>query len=167
MKFKIFAALREDINNGHVWIKMENQNPPKRRVVRITHLVNKRKVFCEAIHIGDNFLAHYNQPGRAYIREFGNSIVINEWYRVKLGILKTQSEEDLDIEIANGWWGRLWACLQHPQEVVRLAIWLGLLSVFLGFLGVVPVKCLILKLYCVLKLLFSGLCWILKLLKVA
>jgi hypothetical protein len=129
---------------------MANQNLPERSVVQIRHRGNKKAVYCEAIYIGENFLNHYNQQGRFHIEQNENSIAINEWYRAKLGILRTQIEEDLDIEITDSWRGRLSACLQHPQIIVRLATWLGLMSVFLGMLGIVPLIC-------------AGLRWIAKL----
>src|SRR5947209_1944179 len=79
----------------------------------------------------------YNQPPRYTIADPKNSIVIGGWYRAKLGGVATQADHDLDVRTSNGCWGKFWACTQHPQIVVRIAIWLALWSVALGLLGAV------------------------------
>lgn len=54
-----------------------------------------------------------------------------------LGGLSTQEDIPLTIKTRNTWWGRFKACVHHPQTVVRVAGWLGLISVVLGLLGAV------------------------------
>ena len=53
-----------------------------------------------------------------------------------LGGIATQSEPDLTVKLANGPWGKFRACTHHPQAVVRVAAWLGLLSIVLGLISV-------------------------------
>ena len=62
---------------------------------------------------------------------------MSTWYRVRLGGLETQREYALDIVEANSWCGKIRACVHHPQIVVRVAVWLGIVSVALGALGVI------------------------------
>ena len=71
---------------------------------------------------------------------------MNEWYRKRLGGLETKPKIDypLVIEKADSWYGKIRACLQHPQNVVRIATRLGIISFALGvfglFLGVVALS---------------------------
>jgi hypothetical protein len=46
------------------------------------------------------------------------SIVINEWYRKKLGDLSTKGAIDLNITNANKCIGWLISCVDHPQIIV-------------------------------------------------
>lgn len=137
MKYKIFAALTEDINSGWVWLK--NPECQQRAIVLIKNPISNKGVFCEVLRIDDNFTKHYNLrgEGRKYILDDDNVLVINEWYRKLLGGLSTQSEYELAIMQYNNQWGNFMACIQHPQVVVRLATWLGVIGVALGVLGII------------------------------
>jgi hypothetical protein len=135
MNFTVYASLLEDINTGWVWLS--NASFPPRCIIKITNPVARRSVYCEALQMDANFLAHYNQSPRLHISDCASAIVMNEWYRAKLGSLNTQSVCRLDVEQANNVCGQLRACLQHPQIVVRLATWLAIMSLVLGAIGVV------------------------------
>jgi hypothetical protein len=63
------------------------------------------------------------------------ALVINEWYRKLLGDLTTRAEYDLEVSDADNLRGRFLASAQHPQIVVRVAFWLGVISVVLGVVG--------------------------------
>ena len=65
------------------------------------------------------------------------AITINDWYRKRLGGVKTKTTQELEIKAANCWWGKLRANLQHPQVIVRMATWLAIISVGLGTIGLV------------------------------
>lgn len=154
-KYKLYAALHADIAEGSVWL--EEKQPAARCIVRITYSKNghRRSVFCEALQIEKNFLNLYNrEPSRFKIEtkehekegENGASpMVMNHWYRARLSPkepLKTQEEHCLEItpfdrllSYHNRWYGKLRACMGHPQAVVRVAVWLALLSVVLGGLS--------------------------------
>ena len=132
---KVFASLDDDISEGFVWL--QKPELPARCVVRIESPDGSHVVYCEALQIEANFLSKYNQTPRYQILAPTSAIVLNSWYRAKLGQLGTQEEYQLQIARADGWWGRLRACMQHPQVVVRVAAWLGLVSVGLGALGVI------------------------------
>jgi len=86
--------------------------------------------------IGDNFKIRYNKGARtSQITNKSSSIVINEWYRHKLCINKTQEEHVFEITPADNCWGHLMASLHHPQIIVRIATKLGILGLFLGIVG--------------------------------
>lgn len=132
---RIFASLREDTQQGWVWL--QDPSFPPRSIVRIENRSNRKVVYCEALQIDDNFLAAYNQSPRFTIKAPQESLVIGGWYRALLGGVSTQSDTPLCIKSCNTCWGKFNACIYHPQTVVRVAAWLGLISVILGSLGVV------------------------------
>lgn len=135
MKYKIFAALQEDINTGWVWIGKSKVQ--QRAVVKIVNKENGKKIYCEALSLDENFKKKYNNEPRIPIKKLDNSIVINEWYRKRLGNIKTQLDYDLEIEEIDNLCGKVCATLQHPQVVVRIAVTLGIISVILGFFGLI------------------------------
>jgi len=134
MKYRIYASLNDEINAGWIWIGTPTL--PSRCIIRICNLANGKKVYCEALQIEDNFTNRYNKDGRCTINDAKSSMVINAWYRKKLGDLATQTDQDLDITSADNWWGKVRSCVQHPQVIVRIGTWLGIISVGLGLLGV-------------------------------
>ena len=132
---KLFAALREDMQQGWVWLL--DPSLPARSIIKITHPVNRKSIYCETLQMETNFLAAYNQSPRITINNPQSAIVINDWYRTNLGGLATQEDVSLTIEPCNSLYGRFVACIHHPQAVVRVAAWLGLISIILGFVGLV------------------------------
>ncbi len=105
---------------------------------------NKKSVYCEQLIIDSNFVEDYN--GRKRTRKIDvkePTICISEWYRLKLDDIETGREYELEkisseyqLWHIKQWW-KIRACLQHPQVVVRLATWLGVIGIFLGIIGVV------------------------------
>ena len=136
MKLTVYATLKDDLGEGFVWLK--DPALPPRCVVKMTNPVTKQSVFVEALQIEDNFLCLYKEsPRTKNIIKPNESIVISGWYRARLGDISTQEECDLDIKKANGYYGKIRMCMYHPQTVVRVAVWLGILSSVLGLVGVV------------------------------
>jgi hypothetical protein len=136
MKYLIYAALREDVNSGWVWI-----SEPKfrqRAVIRISNSDTNKTVYCEVLQIDDNFLNYYNDygGGRISIEKGAHVLVLNQWYRKILGDLSTKSEYEFTITEAENWKGKIKSCFQHPQVIVRVATWLAALSVVEGLLGI-------------------------------
>lgn len=131
---KIYASFDDDISEGFVWIKKPGL--PARCLVKIRTSEGRHSVVCEALQLEDNFLHRYNQPPRLTIDDPESSIVMSGWYRARLGGLETQKEYALKITSTRCWWGRIRACMDHPQIVVRVAVWLGVLSITLGVVGV-------------------------------
>lgn len=128
--YKVFASLREDLNEGWVWLK--KSNVPPRSIICIKNKTNNKKIYCEALQIDDNYLKIYNNSPRKIICDPDNAIVINGWYRRLLGNIITKQDHELLIVEANYFWGKMRAAQQHPQLVVRLAIWMAILSIILG-----------------------------------
>lgn len=134
MKLRVFASLSEDINNGWVWVPESLVG--ERTVVRIKNNESVKVVYCEALQIGENYLNRYNTNDRTYrITDRNRSIVMNEWYRKKLGITTTQTAIEFDVVKKDNPWGHLRASLHHPQIVVRLAMELAILGFALGMVG--------------------------------
>src|SRR3989338_2338057 len=131
----LFAALHDDSHQGWVWL--QDAQLPARCVVKITNPTNGKSVYCEALQIDINFLDKYNQSPRFTITDPASSLVISAWFRAKLGGLSTQSKAPLHIKPSECWWGKFKACTDHPQIVVRVAVWLGAIGLFLGIVGVV------------------------------
>jgi hypothetical protein len=101
-------------------------------------------VYCECLEIDNNYLKEYNnrendQPSRHPINDTESVVTMNDWYRKKLGNLEKNKKYKLEIEERNNACGKLLACLDHPQTIVRVATRLGLWSVALGSIGVLGV----------------------------
>jgi hypothetical protein len=132
--YKVLAAMHADMNEGWVWLTGSGFVP--RSIIKITNKANNKSVFCERLEIDDNFTKEYNQRPRVHIDPNEETAVINAWYRKRLGGIATKTSYDLQIDEANGWWGKFRANTGHPQVVVRLATWLAVISVALGVIGV-------------------------------
>lgn len=135
MLYRIYAALKEDIDSGYVWILSPQVD--QRPVITIKNAVISKKVYCEALRIDPNFERIYECGRTLKLALSKNPIIINEWYRKKLGIPETQETLDLHITIETEFWGKLCAVFQHPQLVVRVACVLGIISIILGILGAI------------------------------
>jgi hypothetical protein len=141
-QYLIRAALREDISSGWVWINTGNFE--QRSIVLIKNPNTDKCIYCEILKIDKNFLKLYNKNGggRLNISENKPTLVINDWYRTKLGITSTNINCELIILSCMNIWGKLSANRQNPQNIVRITFWLSLISVFLGILSI------IISLYC-------------------
>ncbi len=86
--------------------------------------------------IDENFLRVYNQHPRLPIAALGDdAIVMAGWHRSLLGGLQTGQDINLRLQERNSHWGKLRACLNHPQTVVRVGAWLGVVGLALGAIG--------------------------------
>jgi hypothetical protein len=137
MKYKIFVALRDDINSGWVWVQDQDKQYKQRAVICIKNSATRKEVYCEICQVDPNFRKNYNTKGggREKIDVVTPSLVINEWYRKLLGIDKNQPEHKLDMTEVDTWYGKIRACLHHPQVIVRVATKLGIISVVEGLIG--------------------------------
>jgi len=133
MNYKVLSALHDELNQGWVWIT--NPGFESRSVVKITN--SDKASYCECLEIDDNYISIYNKPPRVNIDRNQPTLTINDWYRKKLGSITTKTVHELEVKAANGWWGKLRAILQHPQIVVRMAMWLAIISVTLGAISVI------------------------------
>lgn len=135
IKLRVFASLSEDINNGWIWLPEGIIN--ERIVIRLKNVNSGKTVYCEAIAMGVNYLARYNEnKNTVKIYDYQKAIVMNEWYRKKLSIPSTQIDIEFDVTKKDNLWGYLRASLHHPQIVVRLAMGLAIFSFILSILGI-------------------------------
>ena len=134
MEYKVRASLREDMNQGWVWITNTNFSP--RSIIKIKNKTNGKSIYCESLKIDSNYIFSYNNNIRTFkINEYDNILTINSWYRKKLGDIKTNSDYSLEIHPSDNYFGKIMACYDHPQIIVRISIWLSIISLFLGCLG--------------------------------
>lgn len=136
-KLQVYAALSEDLNQGWVWVAPQQRL--QRSVVKLRNAANGCSVYCEALTIDDNFLRHYNLPGagRRQIENENTAIVLSQWYRFRLGDIKTKEEAEIEVIPVAGPCAGIRAALHHPQVPIRLATGLAIWSVFLGVAGLV------------------------------
>lgn len=133
--YKLFAALHQDSQQGWIWLQDARFIP--RSIVKITNVENGKVIYCEALQIDQNFLSVYNHSPRFSISDPHSAIVINGWYRARLGAQSTQSDAQLEISPCNSLRGKFNACTNHPQVVVRVAAWMGGVGLLLGVIGLV------------------------------
>ena len=88
MEYRVLAAIRDDLNQGWVWVT--NSDLDSRSVVKITNKKNGKSVYCECLEIDDNYLLIYNNPPRQTIDDKVPTMTISSWYRRKLGNIKTK-----------------------------------------------------------------------------
>lgn len=141
--YEVHTALRDDLNEGWVWVRdsgLKDQLQDQRRIVRIEF--NGKKVYCEALYADKYYLKRFGErrvkDDLTEIPSDKDLVFINGWYRQRLGIPRNScSEHDLQIEIAKFLvLSQFCACLQHPQSVVFLATVLAILGLGLGIIGV-------------------------------
>ncbi|WP_335922605.1 hypothetical protein [Shewanella algae] len=142
MDYYVLASLAEDINSGWCWIK--GSEISNRSLVQIKNNTNGKSVVCEALSVDRNFEKKYwdsisSQTNKDLLGK-SNVVLMNAWYREKLGIDKTQSSQDLQISFVTKWCvgKRIKACTMHPQVAVRLSTWLGLVGIFVGTVSLIP-----------------------------
>ena len=137
MQYKLLASLKDDMNQGWIWIS--HPSIANRSIVEV--IVERKSIYCEALMIDHNYKEAYKSGWTYNLPSDSPIITINSWYRKKLGIEKTNTEYELKIKPANHFFGKFSACYQHPQIVVRVATWLGAISVLLGVVSVTIAIC--------------------------
>lgn len=133
MIFKIYASLYEDITAGWVWIG--KRECIQRAVIKIKNKTAGKSIYCEALEIDGNFINKYREKTGKLIDSQERALIINEWYRKRLGNLEPQKEYDLEIKYRIKLFGKIKAIMEHPQEAIRIASWLAFLSIVIGVLG--------------------------------
>jgi hypothetical protein len=136
MTYQVFPALHEEASIGWIWVSGPQL---KRQIVRIVNTQTRMPVFCEYRLVDENFREYYNSRPRTMqipAKPADENVVISHWYRCKLGIKETERSVDLAVTTTN-WYqcASIRAGLQHPDAIVRLATYLGVISCALGILG--------------------------------
>lgn len=136
----IYASLFEESKEGWVWI------PPlgddiKSEFIKIIEVKKGRFIVCEKRILDKNYIKIYNNKSttkRIDENKIDECLIINAYYRNKLGIDKTQERVKLKIVEANGFIDKnIRAPFHHPNPFVRMGIRLGIVSVILGCIGLV------------------------------
>jgi len=131
------VSLAEDINAPYVWL---SSLPCKsREIVKLTNAANRKSVWCEVVLASDNYIDRYTNNDRTIgISHELPFMAANEWYREILGISKN---EHANIKITISWWPlfirQLLASYKHPDNTIRLAADLAIVSVILGGVGLI------------------------------
>ncbi|WP_318411064.1 hypothetical protein [Photobacterium leiognathi] len=142
MDYYVLASLAEDINSGWCWVK--GSDVSNRSLIQIKNNANGKSIVCEALSVDRNFEEKYrnaiSSKMNKHLLDRSNVILMNAWYREKLGIVKTQSNHNLQISFVTKWCicKRIKACTMHPQVAVRLSTWLGLIGIFVGTVSLIP-----------------------------
>jgi hypothetical protein len=134
--YKIYVALDTEKNEGWVWLPFDAGLSAE--FVAIKNPTNGWKIVCERRTVDENFRDVYNSmQSTIRLPETGRFIVMNAWYRQRLGILDTKPEVPLGVSNSTGWLAMCGASRHHPNPAIRMSISLALLSVFLGLAGVI------------------------------
>ena len=143
-KFIIYAALYEESKEGWVWIPPTNEINSE--FIRIINPKTEKYIVCERRTLDDNYVKYYNnRHGARKINkeDIERCIVINEYYRNKLGNISTKEEVELEIVETNKIRGYLQGALHHPNQYLRYGIMSNILALIFGMLslilGVLPV----------------------------
>jgi hypothetical protein len=127
-EYKIYASLFSESRTGRVW----NNEKLNNRLIKIINVENNKSVIVSNRRIDSNFEKKYNQKPRFNLEE--SSLVMDEFYRNKLGIFSTQEIKLLTISPVAKWqiWYNLRYLYEHPDDVVRITFWLAIISIGLS-----------------------------------
>lgn len=128
-KHKVFAALHTEVRRGCVW----NNEGYTNRLIKIKH--KSKSIVVSNRRIDKNFECVYNKEKTFTLT--GNAIVIDEYYRVKLGNLDTQKEYDLEIKPIKSCdlCSNLKYLNEHPDDVVRITYYFTWFGIVLGIIS--------------------------------
>ena len=133
--YHIFAALHEEAKDGWVWLSPATVLTAD--FVRIRNPRVNKLIVCEGRAVDRNFRNFYqSREGTVALPDSGNFVVMNAAFRAQLEIL--QSELPLEIDGTTSIKDRyLRALLHHPDAAIRLSATLALVSLAIGFLGLI------------------------------
>ena len=121
MKVRVYIADPDDKHKAWIRVSQEldlRKGIPNGAYVKVS--ANNRKVYCQIRGIPE-------KAGR---------VEINEWYRNALGWTDTPNEE-IELTVKKVGFRRIVAFAQHPDDIVRVSIRLGMISVGLGILSII------------------------------
>ena len=121
MKVRVYIADPDDKHKGWIRVSQEldlRKGIPNGAYVKVS--ANNRKVYCQI----------RGTPEKA------GRVEINEWYRNALGWTDTPNEE-IELTVKKVGFRRIVAFAQHPDDIVRVSIGLGMISVGLGILSII------------------------------
>jgi hypothetical protein len=154
--FQVFPGVHDEADKGWVWFYEKELKT--RRTVRIANPATRKAIYCEYRALDHNFVTLYNEqphsrniepagtwfsaPRTAYRGERREQLigvlVINEWYRLALGVLRTGRPVPLVVQQRRGLyslWGGIKAGRHHPDPGIRMTTGLVILGTWLGVAG--------------------------------
>jgi hypothetical protein len=147
--YELHLAISEDIASGWIWVQTNSAELRKlldahRPVAKVS--CAKASVYCEVLNADEYDLKRFNEIYNKHaLSEVSSTpkerVFINHWYRNKLGIgaLKAGSTLNISFKFNLNLMGESWyqanACMAHPQVIVRVAAWVGLVALGLGLFG--------------------------------
>jgi len=132
--YKVYVALDAEKKEGWVWLPFDAGLSAE--YVTIRNPAKGLTAICERRIVDENFRGVYDSTeGTIHLPEHGQFIVMNAWYRQRLGIWDTRPELPLELKDASGWLPIYRASRQHPNPIIRLSTNLAVLSVLLGLAG--------------------------------
>ena len=149
--YEVHQSLREDLNEGSIWLLDPSLCPQirnKRRIVKISR--GAASVCCEALYATEDYLGRRRWGGKDQKHPGHRMIFLSGWYRAHLRIDGPPgTRAELKIDLGNyaqqlGW--QVAACIDHPQVAVFLSTILGVIGLGLAFIAIFPA--------------FKDLCWI-------
>lgn len=141
--YKIYATLHSEVKKGTVWTYKEFDDIS---LIKITNTDNKKSIIVAYRFIDNNFEKKYNESKSKEEYKINNTkqpqpIIIDDYYRKKLGDLTTQKYYSFKIEPVKSYWYRLRYLREHSDEVVRITYWLAQLSIIISFFSYfVPIE---------------------------
>ena len=133
MNYKLHPALWSEMESGAVWLGQPAL--ASRTVVRIARREPRRAIYCEAKIIDAYFLEVYQKSVGEELQNPSSCVLMSAWYRKLIGLSLDEEIVDLEVVAVDSLYGRVRACLNHPQLAIRLATILALWSLFLSFVG--------------------------------
>jgi len=143
--YTLLRSRRDELAEGWVWIRdrhVEDLVRRRRPIAEVSHTSHGKvkRVYCEMVYADDNDLAALNASFLAR-KPDRRAVFMSSWYREKLGIEWNHPPNKcvlltIDLRRARSFSWQILACADHPQVVIRLATWLGLLGLGLGVIGV-------------------------------
>lgn len=135
--YKVFAALHDETSSGWIWMPPED-GFVSRDYITIKAITTGKKVNCICRIIDDNFIDSYNKSERTEnITDKNKSIVISAYYRDMLGGLEKKKEYDFETIRTVCCACKIRTLLQHPDNIVKIAIWLAIISIGIGVLSII------------------------------
>lgn len=121
-KYKVFAALHSEARTGCVW----NGEGYKNRLIKVKY--QSKTIVVSNRRIDENYKKEYNDGTRYSLTS--NAIVIDEYYRIRLGNIETQNEycfETNPVKCCDVY-SNLKYLNQHPDDVVRITYYFTLVG---------------------------------------
>ena len=135
--YMVRASLSEDVNAPYIWFS--SLPCESREIVKLSNAECNKSAWCEVVEASDNFIERYNRNKRT--KNVGHTepfVVSNEWYREKLSLNKNKpSNITITVSKYPVFFRQLLASYKHPDNTVRLAVDLALVSVILGGIGLI------------------------------